>query len=486
MSDEQAVTRGGFPTAASADTEAGPPEPMLETAVVAAPSLRNNFAARFFADTYGLLTALVASSVTARVLGPSGRGYYASLVLLSVLFAQLFAVGLGEAAIVLPGRGRTSYRRAISATIAIIIPLGLVGGLACILTGAVTLDAVTANEWAALALAGLLVLLNTCSSTLAWFLISREKLVLVAVLNVVSSTVIMLSLVFLLVVLDLRTLGAVLASVVGILVILGALLWFLPREGISLKPAWDGTYLRSAARFGMAIQFSNLLVQMAGRLDLIFVYRIAGSASAGMYSVALTLGALVGSIPIAIAYASFPRLPKLSEDEGRALTASLFRAGVAAAVTCAIGLAVLAPVAIPLLFGPAYDGAIGPTLLLLPAGVLWSGQWILCRAAAAREYPRPLLVSFGASFVIMVLLDVLLVGPFGVMGAAGASFISSTAGFVIAVAYLLKAGWEWRSFVPGARDWAFMVGTLRSMLTSLRGRKASSDGPPLPTSPPVG
>ena len=448
------------------------------------PSLRNNFTAGFLSDAYGVAASLVATLLTARALGPSGRGYYASVVLLSVLFTQLFDAGLGEATIVLPARGRSSYPAAVAATMAVIIPLGIVGAVACVLTGVVTLDVVTANEWTALALAGVLVLFNACSNTLAWFLVSREKLVLVASMTAVSTTVITASIWGFVAVLDLQAAGAVLASVVGAVVVLAALLWFLPREGVSLKPAWDGRYLASAVRFGTTIQFSNLLVQIAGRLDLLVVYQIAGAASAGMYSVALALGALVGIVPIAISYASFPRLPTLTEEEHRALTASLFRAGIAAAITCSIGLGVLVPVAIPFLFGSAYNGAIGPALVLLPAGVLWSGQWILCRAAAAREFPKPLLISFAASVGVMVVLDLLLVGPFGTLGAAMAALISSGVGLVIAVAYLLRSGWPWRPFVPSVGDWVLLVATVRQMVTSVRRRATAPVGSPLPPSPP--
>jgi len=456
------------PTTPTAGIGVDLPEVLLEKEPRSAPSLRRNFTARFFADTYGLLTSLIAASVSARMLGPSGRGYYASLVLLSVLFAQLFGAGLGEAAIVLPGSGRASHKTAFSATLAVIIPLGFLGAITCIVTGAVALDPGSSDEWTALGLAGLLVLLNACSSTLAWFLISREKVVLVGAITVMSATVIVVSLCLFLSVLHLRASGAVLASVLGIVAILAALLWFVPRQGISLRPAWDGRYLRSAARFGLGIQISNLLVQMAGRIDLIIVYRIGGSAPAGMYSIALTLGALVGSVPVAIAYAAFPRLPKVTEDEARALTASLFRTGIAAAVSTSVALSVLAPFAIPVVFGPAYRGAIGPTLILVPAGVLWSGQWILCRAAAARALTRPLVLSFFVSFVIMILLDLILIPRFGVMGAAVGSFISSAAGFGTAVASLVRGGWPWRPFVPRAGDWLSMFAHVRQMLESMR------------------
>lgn len=437
------------------------------------PSLRSNFAARFAADAYVLVAALATTTITARVLGPAGRGYYASLTLLSVLFAQIFDAGLGEASIVLPRRGGPSQDTAVSATVAVIIPLGLVGAALCILGGAVALGVNTSNERLALAMTGLLLPLNTWSSTLTWFLISRERLVFVAAVTALSSTVITASVYLLVVVVHLGVAGAMLASVLGSAAVIMPLLFVLGRENISLKPVWNRPYLRSALGFGMMVQFSNILVQVTARLDLLFVYRIAGPASAGMYSIALTVGALVGSVPIAISYAAFPRLPKLDDAQASELTAGIFRTGLAAAIACSVVLAALAPFVIPLVFGSAYGDAVAPTLILIPAGALWSGQWILCRASAARTVARPLLVSFAASFAIMVLLDVVLIGSFGTVGAAVASLVASVAGFAVAVTYYLRSGSNWRPLVPRMSDVRLMLATLAQLVASLQGRRAS-------------
>jgi O-antigen/teichoic acid export membrane protein len=451
------------------------------------PSFRRNFAARFFADTYGLATSLVVTTITARVLGPSGRGYYASLTLLSVFLAQLFDAGLGEAAVVLSGRGRTDHRTAVSATVAVTLPLGVIGAVSFLLVGTVTLHVTTSNDELALILGAVLVLLNAWGNTLAWLLASRERLVTVAVVTVVSATVMMVSLYVLVAVARLGTAGAVLASVVGIAGSVVALTQILPREGISLRPSWNGSYLRAAARFGIAVQLSNLLVQMAGRLDLLFVYRIAGSSAAGLYSIALTIGILVSSIPMAIAYALFPRLPKLEKDEAEALTARLFRMGILAAITCAIGFLVVTPMILPLMFGPAYRGAIVPTFFLIAGGIPWSAQWLLCRAAAAREMPQPLFASFASSFAIMVVLDLVLIDPFGVVGAALASLTASVVGFLVAAVYCFREGWSWRPFVPRVADISQLVATVRETARGLRNHgplKVQPDELMSPSGPP--
>jgi len=443
------------------------------------PSFRNNLAARLVSDTYGLATSLLAATITARVLGPSGRGYYASLVLLSVLFVQVFNAGLGEAAIVLPGRSRTTFQSAVSPTVAIVVPLSVAGAFAFVLTGSLALHAVTVNERVALGVGGMLVLFNTFATTIAWFLVAREKLVLLALITMASVTTTTISLYVLMVLFPLGAAGAMLASLIGCAAILVPLLAVLQREGISFKPIWNRNYLRSAVRFGAAVQVSNLLVQMTGRLDLIFVYRIAGSAPAGLYSIALTIGALVGSIPIALAFASFPRLPKVTDEEAPLLIAKLVRTGVAAALLCATFLAASTTFFLPLVFGSAYRGAVAPTLILVPAGVLWSAQWILCRALAARGVPRPLFLSFAASFLVMVGLDLILIGPFGINGAAFASSISSGVGFVVALAYYLRTGGAWGRLVPRLGDVKVIVMNLRQMAAGAR-----RGGSELPAEPP--
>ena len=437
-----------------------------------APSLRKNVAARYTADIYDLATSLVAATITARVLGPSGRGFYASLILLTVLLVQLFGAGLGEAAVVLPER-RREHQGAVPATVAAIVPLALAGSVVFAAVGALLLDVETSDEQVALALGALLVLLNTVSSTFAWFLISRERLVTLAVVAIVWQTVTTVSLYVLTVVEDTAIAGSVLASLLGLASGFLLLIRALAREGISLKPAWSGNYLRAAARFGLAVQLSNLLVQMAGRLDLLFVYRIAGSAAAGRYSIALTIGTLSASIPTAVAHASFPRLAKLSDEEAKELTAGIFRASILAAAACSLALMVLTPFAVPLVFGSAYEAAVVPALILVPGGILWSGQWILCRAAAARGTPRPLVVSFGTSFGTMVVLDLLLIEPFGLVGAAVATLASSVIGLAIAVVYLLRSGWTVRPLIPQVSDVALILATLRQILSSLRSAASS-------------
>ena len=438
-----------------------------------APSLRHNSLARLAADLLGLLMALLAATITARVLGPSGKGYYSALLLLAGLVLQIFSAGLGEAAIVLSGSGRAKLQDAVSATTAAILPLAVgAAGFLYVIGGILLPDPNHGRATLVLAcvMAAVAVLYNTSVS----FLVAEEKLIPVAGVAVVAAVLSTALLWIFLVPFELGTAGAMLGGIVGSAAAAAITVTLLLRSGLSMRPRLVSGYLRAAARFGAALQFSNLLVQLTARLDLVLVYRLSTAADAGDYSIALTIGTLVGSIPLALSYAAFPRLALVDEAEARSLTAQVFRMGVTAAIVAGCALAVATPFAVPLVFGQAYAGAIGPTLLLIPAGVLWSGQWLLCRAAAARGVPRPLLTSFAVSFAVMVVLDFALIGPLEAVGAGIASVVASAVGLLIAVDHYRRQSWDRRTFLPRWRDAQALVAYIRGMVSPTR--KATTAG----------
>ena len=428
------------------------------------PSLRTNSLARLASDLLGIVLALAAATITARLLTPAFKGYYSSLVLLGGLFVQVFSAGLGEAAIVLSGRGKTSLQGAASATTFAVLPLSLVATAAFFLSATTLLPAADGDAGGAPLIAGIVVGVTVLYTTSVSFLFARARVVAVAALAVLSNgltTVLLLPLVG---GLDLGTEGALLAGVVGSGVALVLTLRLLHRSGLSLRPRWAPGYLGAAARFGAALQFSNMLVLLTARLDLVLVYRLSTPAEAGSYSIALTVGALVGAVPMALSYASFPRLATLDDDEAEELTGRVFRIGIVAALLGAAFLAAVTPFAVPLIFGSPYRGAIGPTLLLVPGGVLWSAQWLLCRAAAARGAPAALLTSFALSFSTMIALDFLLIPPLGDMGAGTASLVAPCVGLTVAVLFHRRAGVDWRILLPRRHDVGALVRTVREML----------------------
>lgn len=435
------------------------------------PSFRGNSLARFAADVYGLLTSLIAATITARVLGPGARGFYATLVLLIVLFVQVFNAGLGEAAVVLAGKGRFALKTASQATTAAILPMSLGSALVFLAAATSILHPDSPNHRLAIVLASVAVFLNVLSTTIVWFLVAEERIPVVAALTAAGLTVSTLTLWLLMAHFRFNAAGAVLGTLSGLVVSTTGTLAFLRRAALPLAPRWNWDYLKAALKFGTAVQLSNILVQMTARLDLVLVYRLAGSTEAGNYSIALTVGALVTLAPMAFAFVSFPRLAHLKEFEARSFTTRLTRIGLASAFLSAVILAAATPLIIPILFGTEYTAAIGPTLVLIASGIFWSGQWLLARAAAAQGHTAPLFVSFSLSFVMMVILDIVLIPHWGMRGAAFAALVSSVVGLGVVARYYALSSWPLSGFLPRFSDAASMVTMLRDLVRSWRTTK---------------
>ena len=398
---------------------------------VSRPSLSRNVAARFGAEAAGLVLGAMTAVITARLLGPSTKGVMSALAFVTALIAHGCLFGLHDAAVVRVGGRHATAQEALSSSLGVTLLTSLLGAVA--LLGYAWLQLPVDEPYVALAA------VVGCVS----LPVIVAGLVLVGILNtqerMISSSAIFLSITataavattFFIAVPDWSVFGGMLGGLVGLLVGLIAAAVLLHRAGLRFRPRLDSRYIRPALRFGISVQASYMLTVAVARLDLLLVYWLAGSADAGVYSIALTFGTLSGTVAIALSYASFPRLPQLDEAEAAALTVRLVRTGVAAALVVAGLAAAVVPFLTRFVLGRGYAGATVPSLLLLVGGVLWSAQWLLARAYAARGDPSLVFRSFLANLITMVGLDLVLIPHWRSTGAAVASVIGPAVGLAI-------------------------------------------------------
>lgn len=443
-------------------------------------SLRRNSAARFLADGAGLVFGLGAAVITARFLGPEGKGLFSSLTFLAGLMMQTCSIGLGDAAIVLVGQKKATLQEAVSASIAAALTSSLLGALGMWSVGLLAFRRDWTEIRAAMLVACLGLPIAVCAYLLSFVLSAEERIVASSTVLATTSSVSTLGLLVFVALIELGVTGAAVATVLGSAAAFVVAASLVMRTGLTLRPRWNGRYMRAALRYGVSVEVSYIVTVMFLRVDLLLVYALGGSASAGQYSVGLTVAALVGLLPIAISNATFPRLANIDDVKAQELTAEAFRFGLTAALAAGLMLAVTVPVAIPLLFGAPFRPAVVPTLVLIPGAIAWSCQWLLCRAWAARGRTGLLIGSFSMSLVIMCALDYVLIPAFGIGGAALGSLLGPTAGLGFCMArYRRSPQWALplRHFVPSWADFRDFVARSLSLVPVRRGRR-------LPTSVP--
>jgi O-antigen/teichoic acid export membrane protein len=293
------------------------------------------------------------------------------------------------------------------------------------------------------------------------YLIALGRIVASSALLVFMGFITTASMFVFLALLDLGIPGAVLSVIVAAGLALVPSVVMLKRAGLKLRPAFEGAYARTSLRLGAVIQISQLLRVASGRLDLLLVFSLLGARDAGFYSTGLTVLGLVALIPGSLTYAAFPRLAEATDEDSAAMTERLGRFSTAAGLVSAVGMMILIPFLIPALFGEDFRPAIWPSLLLAPAGIMWGNQIWVARAVTARNKPRALLTSYGATLIVMVALDYLLIPHLELAGAIIGALISGAVG-------LFVAHREFHRAFPGRPVMASLVPRAEDFRTLLR------------------
>lgn len=437
-------------------------------------SLARSSAVKVAADIGTLGSGTIVSIVTARELGPSGKGTLSALLFMSALLIQTSSLGMGDASVVWIAQGRVSVQRALSCGLTVCMGASLAAVLALAGYGLLQLPLEEPYVAPALAAAAIGLGISGAAQMLLFIVYGTGGALALSAVTLMMSFVTAISVALFVAVLDLSLLGATLGTLAGGGASLAAGIALVWRRNLRLRLGYDQTYVASAVRYGLKSQLANIFAVSSARVDLLIVYAIAGSAAAGQYSVALTIGTLASTAAIAISYASFGGLAGASESAAIDLLLRTARIALLLSLSGALLGAVLVPFAVPLAFGQGFSGAVGPSAILLLANVLWSGQWILSRGIAARGDTSLALSSFAANLTVMVIGDVLLVPGFGATGGAIAFLVASAVGFSMCVSRIGRLGVSVRRLLPRPIDAMTVAALPRRLFDSIASRPRRS------------
>src|ERR1022692_3158522 len=210
----------------------------------------------------------------------------------------------------------------------------------------------------------------------------------------------------------------------GTLATLTGLLRLLRKGFFSRWAAPSPALAKQIAAFGGRGQLGNMLWLMNLRFDFVLLGALAGPAVLGIYAVASKFAELMRLVPTAINYVLYPRFARLGPEQATAEARRLLPRATALTLVMAPFLAVATYVALPILYGVAFRGAV------LPAEVITIGLSIEGAAAVASAYllgcGRPGLnsVGMGVGATITVTMDIILIPRYGAMGGAITSAVT--------------------------------------------------------------
>jgi len=180
-------------------------------------------------------------------------------------------------------------------------------------------------------------------------------------------------------------------------------------------------------RFGLPSAVTSLPQTVNLRFDQLLIIAFLPARSLGFYVVAVAWSGGVAPLLSAIGSVLFPKVSEERDMRHRGkLLADALQGGAVMAVLTSIPFFLLAPVALPFVFGARYAPSIPSAIVLVPAGAILA--WAGIAEEGLRGLGRPTIVLVAESVAAGVTLASLpvLLHFFGIIGAAVASLLGYT------------------------------------------------------------
>jgi O-antigen/teichoic acid export membrane protein len=374
------------------------------------------------ANVLSAATGFVTGPLLARALGASGRGDLQAVILPLSLMPFVLSLGISPFAYRTLPRGR-SLDEVIPSLGLPLVGIGLlfVAAAAVPVANALAGGRGTVQTW-------LIVGFLTTPIVMFNLLLSSSLAALERWRGVVTMTVIPFAVPFVAIVV-LYAAGWLTVATAAAATIAGSVLAFLP--GLPLlstirRPVFRPRLTRAAFGFGVKSWLGGLAQTANARLDQLMMITLVPARQLGLYAVATTISGTYGLVTGAL---TPPLMARIGSGERHLMPAAV-RITLMVTVALNLGLALITPVLLYVLFGPQFRGAFPMTLVLLGAAVPLAGAGVLSSALQADGAPAIPSVGEGFALAITVAGLLVLLGPLQAMGAAIVSLAAYSASFV--------------------------------------------------------
>ncbi len=400
--------------------------------------------------------------LTARLLGPAGKGIYALPSVEAGLVASAFG-GLG-AALSYHMLNRRSGSRALG-------PAFLTAGLFVLVSGVsiVPIAFISGRPWAALP-AILSLPASAAINIAAGYAVGVKQVRYATTLNVMVTL-----LTFALMAAGLffisRSAWVAIAvwllasSVIGVVAITGVVIHARTLQGN--EPVSIGEFWKFSVKVGMV----NLVSLLNYRADLYIVAVMTSAASLGMYTVAVSAAESLLVPTQVAALVTAPHIASLEGAQAARLTTRCVRNNLLIAVLVCGGLSIFARPIVHLLYGAAF----APVVFVLQ--ILLAGVFALSLGSPMSSYftlklgrPEVPLRLAALSASVCIVVSLILVPRIGIIGAALGSTLAYIAGQVCATVYFCRTtGISSRTLLVATEDdYRSYASFLRTMIKDSR------------------
>ncbi len=398
-----------------------------------------------------LVVGLVISVVTARALGPEGRGEYNLLILIITTLTTLFNFGIPGSNTYFVAQKKIEKGKLMRASFFIAVWLSLFSFLLLYilyrtdyLRYLFPVDKLTTTMVVSFAIIPI-VFFNVFAQGI---IVGENKIYLNNYIYLGSQTT--------------QAVTLAVAYALGILSVQLAIALFAASNVVSfviIAVSYRSTFFDIASHkmewreykqllvFSTPLQAGNIIQFLNYRLGAFIVNFFLGAASVGLFFMALNLVEILWLLSTSMAAVLLPTVAAQHENSKEISVKAAF-ASFALTLAAAVLALFIAPFAIVHLFGKDFAGSVAPFLILLPGITIFSLTNVLAAYMTGIGKPGLNTVISFVALIITVVLNVVLIPRYGISGAAIASSVSYIILSGLTVVIFVKlSGLTWREYV---------------------------------------
>lgn len=203
--------------------------------------------------------------------------------------------------------------------------------------------------------------------------------------------------------------------------------------------------VRAGLVMGLRGQFGNLASFFNYRLDVFIINYFLDPKEVGLYALGVVISESIWQIPNAASAALFPRTARTLEKGATEFTCMVLRQVFLISAVSALAIAVVAPIAIPLVFGARFHPSVAVIWWILPGTVAIALAKVISADLAARYKNYYSATVSVLALVVTVGADWFLIPRMGINGAALASslaYVLTALLMLLALRHELKVSWK--------------------------------------------
>jgi enterobacterial common antigen flippase len=362
--------------------------------------------------------------LTARALGPDGRGELAAILLWPIFLPYLMTFGLPLALLYNIKKYPEEEAKLYGAALILATCLGCISTLVGILLMPILLrqyssEIIHIAQW---------LMLGTAHALLSLILLvplqARGEFAKINQLAYLPPLITLIILIGLSLTRSITILTAGLAYIIPTLPIFFSLLKYMLKR---FCPQWRNLQqsYRQLLGYGLRVYGIDLLNTLSGQISQLLVVGLLQPVEMGLYVIAMALSRMLNLLQNSVMFILVSKATARPIEEVVFMTGQAARASTALTLIAALGLIGSLQILIPLLYGSKFIEAIGVCRVLALEAVVSGAIMVLVQAFSALGKPEVVTISQAAGLMITIPAMLYLIPKYGLLGAGFALLVST-------------------------------------------------------------